>query len=84
MVYIPSSEKPRITFLEERLREDYIRLDFEWISFIKEQMRSRIQAMFDYAEADESTCRQVIMRRYFGEIKTLDLHLYLFESALSE
>lgn len=70
LIYIPSSEKPRITFLEERLREDYIRLDFEWISFIKLQMRSRIQAMFDYAEADESTCRQVVMRRYFGEIKT--------------
>lgn len=33
-------------------------------------MKSRIQAMFDYAEADDSTCRQVVMRRYFGETKT--------------
>jgi ATP-dependent DNA helicase RecQ len=70
LLYIPSSEKPRISFLEERLREDYIRLDFDWIAFIKKQMKSRIQAMFDYAEADDSTCRQVVMRRYFGETKT--------------
>lgn len=70
LAYIPSSDKPRITFLEERLNENAIRLDFEWISFIKNQMRTRIGAMFDYAEADESTCRQVVMRRYFGETQT--------------
>ena len=70
LLYIPSSEKPRISFLEERLREDYIRLDFDWIAFIKKQMKSRIQAMFDYAESDDSTCRQVVMRRYFGETTT--------------
>lgn len=70
LIYIPSSEKPRITFLEERLPENYIRLDFEWIAFIKEQMKSRIEAMFHYAEAEESVCRQVVMRNYFGETET--------------
>ncbi|MCO5231047.1 MAG: RecQ family ATP-dependent DNA helicase [Chitinophagales bacterium] len=67
LIYIPSSEKPRISFLEERIVEDKIRLDFEWINFIKSQMNKRVQGMLDYAEADSSTCRQIILRNYFGE-----------------
>ncbi|MCO5232678.1 MAG: RecQ family ATP-dependent DNA helicase [Chitinophagales bacterium] len=67
LIYIPSSEKPRIHFLEERIMEDKIRLDVKWIDFIKNQMNKRIQGMLDYAEADVSTCRQVVIRNYFGE-----------------
>ncbi|MCZ2394321.1 MAG: RecQ family ATP-dependent DNA helicase [Chitinophagales bacterium] len=67
LIYIPSSDKPRIHFLEERIMEDKIRLDVKWIDFIKNQMNKRIQGMLDYAEADVSTCRQVVIRNYFGE-----------------
>lgn len=67
ILYIQSTEKPRITFLEERLKEEYVRLDFEFISFTKNQIKGRIEAMLDYAEADEISCRQVILRSYFGE-----------------
>lgn len=67
ILYIQSTEKPRITFLEERLKEEYVRLDFDFISFTKNQIKGRIEAMLDYAEADDISCRQVILRRYFGE-----------------
>ena len=70
IVYIPSSDKPRISFLEERLPENNLRLDFDQLTFTKNQMKRRIQAMLDYAEADESACRQEIMRAYFGENNT--------------
>ena len=33
-------------------------------------MKTRIESMFHYAEANESICRQVIMRNYFGETQT--------------
>ncbi|MCO5248269.1 MAG: RecQ family ATP-dependent DNA helicase [Chitinophagales bacterium] len=68
--YIQSSDRPRITFLEERLHDDNIRLDFEFIAFIKNQMNKRIKAMADYAETDEALCRQEILRAYFGETET--------------
>jgi len=67
LTYIQSSEKPRITFLEERLHEDYIRLDTAFIEFSKAQQTRRIEAMLDYADAGSESCRQVILRRYFGE-----------------
>lgn len=66
--YVQSTDKPRINFLEERVKEDNLRLDFEFISFMKEQISSRIEGILDYAEAHEDTCRQVIMRYYFGEL----------------
>lgn len=65
LTYIPSTDKPRIFFLEERLKEDYIRLDFEFIRFTKNQMIQRIEAMANYAELEQ--CRQVMLRTYFGE-----------------
>lgn len=67
LTYIPSSDKPRIFFLEERLRDDNLRLDFDFINFTKKQMKERIKAMLDFAEADMNRCRQYIMRSYFGE-----------------
>lgn len=68
--YIPTSDSPRITFLEERLPDEMLRLDHAFIAFSKKQMRGRIDAMMDYAEAAKEACRQVIIREYFGEKTT--------------
>jgi ATP-dependent DNA helicase RecQ len=68
--YIPSSDSPRITFMEERLPDDLLRLDHAFIAFSRKQMRQRIDAMMDYAEAAPEACRQVIIREYFGEKNT--------------
>lgn len=67
LTYIPASDSPRITFLEERLPEDHIRLDHAYIAFSRQQMTDRITAMLDYAEAGPDSCRQRIMQAYFGE-----------------
>lgn len=67
LTYIQSSDSPRITFLEERVPEDHIRLDMAFIAFTRQQMRSRMDAMLDYTDASTDQCRQTVMRRYFGE-----------------
>jgi ATP-dependent DNA helicase RecQ len=67
ITYIPASDVPRITFLEERLPEDLVRLDHNFIAFSKEQMSLRIASVMNYAEASPERCRQVLMQEYFGE-----------------
>lgn len=67
ITYIPASDVPRITFLEERLPEDLVRLDHNFIAFSKEQMSLRIESVLNYAEASTERCRQVLMQEYFGE-----------------
>jgi ATP-dependent DNA helicase RecQ len=67
ITYIPASEAPRITFLEERLPEDLVRLDQVFLAFSKAQMSARVESVLQYAEGSADACRQMLMQAYFGE-----------------
>jgi ATP-dependent DNA helicase RecQ len=64
--YLPASDKPRITYLTDRVEEQYITLSPALTIKLKERAFERMQAMKNYAQGKH--CRSGYLVGYFGEI----------------
>ena len=66
LTYISANEEPTITLLEERLHEDYLRINTQYINERKSIYFDQLKTMLYYTEQSK-TCRQAIICPYFGE-----------------
>lgn len=64
--YIPRKKTPYIIYTRERQEKSRIHISKEVYEERKESYTHRIEAMIDYATAEEN-CRSRILLRYFGE-----------------
>lgn len=63
--YLPSTDKPQITFLVERIPEDRLHISYEAYGGLKERQIERSEAMIDYVQ--KPLCRNIQLLQYFGE-----------------
>ncbi|MBK8847643.1 MAG: RecQ family ATP-dependent DNA helicase [Bacteroidetes bacterium] len=64
--YLPNTDDPQLTLLEERLPLDNISFSNEVYKFRKERYIKRIQAMANYTSST-SHCRNMLLLHYFEE-----------------
>lgn len=64
--YEQQNELPTITFLEERMQENQLRISPEVYHERKEFSRERVEAMKDYVQT-RNKCRSMMLLAYFGE-----------------
>ena len=67
--YIPQTDKPRLTFLRERVERKRLKLDQKLYDFRKEVRANNIKAVIDYAD-NLQICRSQHLVAYFGELKS--------------
>ncbi|MGB1206594.1 MAG: RecQ family ATP-dependent DNA helicase [Chitinophagales bacterium] len=67
--YIPQTDKPRLTFLRERVERKRLKLDQKLYDFRKEVRANNIKAVISYADNSER-CRSQQLVAYFGELKS--------------
>ncbi|MFN8284188.1 MAG: ATP-dependent DNA helicase RecQ [Chitinophagales bacterium] len=70
LTYIAANEEPTITLLTERLHEDYLRINTQYINERKKITDACLQAIINYTQQDK-ICRQAIICSYFGESNTV-------------
>jgi ATP-dependent DNA helicase RecQ len=68
--YIPSNDKPQLTWLEERLDLSNMHIDRENLADRKTRFVERAKAMLNYAESKHA-CRSQMLVAYFGEMDTV-------------
>lgn len=66
LTYITAKDEPSITLLEERLHEDYLRINTQYINERKKINDDQIKAILHFVKQDKK-CRQSIICSYFGE-----------------
>jgi ATP-dependent DNA helicase RecQ len=66
--YIPSTDKPQISFMTERLDERDIRIDRHVLAERKERQMNRVKAMIHFI-SDKQQCWSRMLLAYFDEIK---------------
>lgn len=64
--YIPATDKPRVTWIDDRLDGKDIRISAVYYKDRKEEAEQRLEAMIRYAESDHE-CRSLQLLAYFGE-----------------
>ncbi len=64
--YKPAQRGSSLFFLENRMQIKYLILDEKRMAFLKQRHSERIQAMINFLK-DESTCRNILIGKYFGE-----------------
>lgn len=67
--YLPSNDKPKLTWLEERLEINNLHIDRENLAERKKRFVERARAFLNYAEA-RHRCRSQMLVAYFGESDT--------------
>lgn len=67
--FLPSSDKPQITYLDERLDGKDISISRENYHDRMKEASTRLEAMVDYAES-LSVCRSQLLLGYFGETES--------------
>lgn len=70
LYYIPSSDSPKVTFIEERISDDNLRIDMAFLRERKKNYRSQLDAVKHYI-LEPYNCRQQMICSYFGEKDTL-------------
>ena len=68
--YLPSNDKPQLTFLKERLDLADLHIDRENLADRKKRFVERAKAMLNYAES-KHRCRSQMLVAYFGEKDTV-------------
>lgn len=64
--YQARKEKPQLTFLQNRVPKQNLRLDLDFIRKRKADMEERLQSIRQYV-TDSTTCRTRLLVKYFGE-----------------
>ncbi len=67
--YVPRTDKPTITFLEERLAEEHLLLPPEKYELLKNDRREKLDAALHYA-GTTTQCRSQVLMAYFGETES--------------
>jgi ATP-dependent DNA helicase RecQ len=70
LYYIPSSDSPKVTFIEERITDDNLRIDMAFLRERKKKYKSQLDAIKHYF-LEPYKCRQQMICAYFGEKDTL-------------
>jgi len=65
IVYVPTKNKPQLTYLLPREDADNMVFDAKRLKFLKDRYKINVQSILSYAESLE--CRQIQLLRYFGE-----------------
>lgn len=68
--YIPGNRSPMLVLSEERLPTANVRISPESYTLRKAVAEKRLEQMFNYI-TESSTCRSVLIQRYFGETDAL-------------
>lgn len=63
--YRPKSELPILSFKQDRVNEDYLRISTESLEEYYKRINDRMRGLRSYFESNE--CRSVSILRYFGE-----------------
>ena len=66
--YVPATDAPQLTFIEERLDERDVHIDRQNLALRKERFMKRVRAMIHYISRP-SKCRSQMLLEYFGESK---------------
>lgn len=66
ITYIPRRKTPSVTYTQERLQTEYIRLPKSCLEDRKAQYEKQLTTMIEYAEQNRF-CRSQILLSYFGE-----------------
>lgn len=66
--YLTATDKPQLTFLEERLDERDMHIDRQHLAERKERFMKRVRAMVHYTTST-TRCRSQMLLEYFGETK---------------
>jgi ATP-dependent DNA helicase RecQ len=67
--YLPSNDKPQLTFIEERIDLNSFHIDREFLADRKNRFIERAKAFLYYAESHHR-CRSQMLVSYFGESDT--------------
>lgn len=68
--YIPETDKPKITFLEDRLPEQFVGISKANYEDRKKQYEKRLKAVLDYAN-NQTKCRSQQLVAYFGQKESI-------------
>ncbi len=68
--YEKQNKKPLITWVEERISSDSLRISKENHAERRQFARKRLDAMVEYVQSSH-TCRSIFLLAYFGERKTM-------------
>ncbi len=66
--YQPPKDKPRLTFLKERVNAENLLIDTKRYNLLQKRRRDRLNAVFHFINSDE--CRNIVLLRYFGEMNS--------------
>lgn len=69
LTYISSNDQPSVLLLNERLHENNLRIDTNYLQRRKQLQHDQVQAMIGFA-AQKEICRQQYICRYFGDTNT--------------
>ncbi|HLP20275.1 MAG TPA: C-terminal helicase domain-containing protein, partial [Chitinophagales bacterium] len=64
--YQPRKEKPRVTYLQNRVKKEALRLDRDFINKRKLDYENRLKSVKHYI-TETTTCRTRLLVKYFGE-----------------
>jgi ATP-dependent DNA helicase RecQ len=64
--YLPATNKPTVTYLQEKVPMSHFHLAKENYIFLKKRALEKMQYVLDYVN-DSATCRSVKLLAYFGE-----------------
>jgi ATP-dependent DNA helicase RecQ len=68
--YLPETNSPKITFIEERLAENNNFLNYENFGIRKERYIKRVESVINYVTST-AKCRSQIILEYFGETNSV-------------
>ena len=66
LTYVPANDKPSIMLLTERMHENNLYINTQYINQRKKTINEQLQAMIHFME-QKTVCRQITMCTYFGE-----------------
>ena len=67
--YKPSTEKPQLYLLQNRMYKDDFKLDYKNVLIRKEEAKKRVQGITTFVK-NEILCRSKMIADYFGDTKT--------------
>lgn len=66
LTYLPTSDQPMLTLLSERMHENNLRIDTNYLDKRKQTIEDQINAIIEYV-TQQNVCRQIVICSYFGE-----------------
>jgi ATP-dependent DNA helicase RecQ len=71
LIYIPSNDKPTVTLLTERMHENNLYINTQYLQQRRDVIAKQINAMLHFVQQKDK-CRQVLICNYFDEIDVVN------------